>query len=130
MTFTLDQYTNGRTWKCTVKDQYGNSVDTNTVVSKVQSGSVAITKQPQDVTGSIGSGQKLTVSASGDGLTYQWYYLNNGTKTWVKTGCTGNTTGTLTFTLDQYTNGRIWKCIIKDKNGVSADTNTVTSAIK
>ena len=89
----------------------------------------AITKQPENVTGVSGSSQKLTVSASGEGLTYQWYYLN-GEKTWAKTGCTGNKTNTITFVLDQYTDGRTWKCTVTDKYGNTVDTNNAISSLK
>jgi len=44
-----------------------------------------ITKQPVSVTVSSGTTAKVDVDATGEGLTYKWYYKNKGDKKFSRT---------------------------------------------
>ena len=113
---------NGRQVLCRVYDQYGNSVQTNTVTLSM--GNVAkITTQPQNVTVSSGEIAKVTVTASGDGLTYQWYLKNPGKTTFSKSSIVKNY---YSVTMTDAVNGRQVYCVVTDKNGASVKSNTVT----
>jgi len=83
-----------------------------------------IKTQPQDVT--VASGEKATVSftASGDGLTYTWYYKNPGASKFSKT--TAFTTNTYSVTMDESRNGRQVYCVVTDDYGNKLRTDTVT----
>ena len=53
---------------------------------------VSITSQPKSATVAEGQKATVTVGATGDGLTYTWYYLNKGASSYLKTtSFTGNT---------------------------------------
>ncbi len=55
-------------------------------------GAPKITKQPASVAVALGKTAKATVTASGTGLKYQWYYKNPGDSTYKRaTGFTGKT---------------------------------------
>ena len=87
---------------------------------------VAITKQPKSVT--VADGQKATISltATGDGLKYQWYYKYNGK--FVASSGTGKATYSITMT--QACAGRDMYCVITDKYGNTVQSDTVTLGMK
>ena len=110
-----------------MSDKYGNSVYTSAVTSTLRS-IVKITKQPINATGMSGSSQNMTVTASGDGLTYQWQYMKPQ-GSWTNSGMTGSKTATLGITLSSDNNGNSWRCKVSDKYGNSVYTDIVTSEI-
>ena len=82
-----------------------------------------ITQQPTDVTANLGEKFKITVEAEGEGLTYQWYYSNNGGKSFAVSSFKTNT---YAMTMANYCHNRQVYCIITDANGNSVQTDTVT----
>ena len=111
----------GRQVYCVITDKYGNSVKTNTVTLGM---AVKITKQPTSVTVANGKTAKVTVSASGEGRTYKWYFKDKGSsKFYLTTSFTGST---YSVTMNNARAGRQVYCIITDKYGNSVKTNTVT----
>jgi hypothetical protein len=117
-TATMSNTVNGRQIYCIVKDKDGNTVKTNTVW--LLSTTLAIVQQPKNASAAEGATIKASVVASGEGLTYQWYIKNKGKTSFSKSS---NTTATYTATMSDVVNGRQLYCVVKDKNG-----NTVTSA--
>ena len=111
----------GRQVYCVITDKYGNSVTTKTVTLGL---AVKITKQPTSVTVANGSTAKVSVTASGEGKTYKWYFKDKGSsKFYLSTSITGNTYST------KMTNARAGRqiyCVITDKYGNSEKTNVVT----
>ncbi|MBP3415361.1 MAG: GBS Bsp-like repeat-containing protein, partial [Clostridia bacterium] len=116
---TMQQSLSGRQVYCVVTDKYGDSVKTNTVSLNL---AATITKQP--VTTSAADGSKLTVkiAAVGDELTYQWYYIKPGSSTPVKSGVTS---ANYNITMKAEYNGRRIYCVVTDKYGNTAKTNTI-----
>ena len=85
---------------------------------------VSITKQPVDTTVTVGSNISVSVTAVGDGLTYQWYYKNAGSSSFSESSITTNT---YTTTMNQDARiGRQVFCTITDANGKSQSSNIVT----
>lgn len=84
---------------------------------------LAITQQPQDMTAAEGANVIFTVTASGNGLTYQWQFLPASGGQWSDTSATGAKTNQLTVQALSYRNGYQYHCVITDSNG-----NQVTSA--
>ena len=125
-TATMDSTRNGRQVYCVVKDKYGNSVKSNVVTLSMKSGA-KITKQPVSVTVSKNATAKVSVTASGDGLTYTWYFKNKTASTYSKSSITTNT---YTMTMDATRNGRQVYCVVKDKYGNSVKSNVVTLNMK
>ncbi|MBE6823955.1 MAG: hypothetical protein E7513_01275 [Ruminococcaceae bacterium] len=129
-TFTGNYYSvkmnndrNGRKIYCKITDKYGKSVK-STAVTISKGGNVKITKQPTSVTVLGNSNAKVTVSATGNGLKYKWYYKNDGaSKFALTTSFTGNT---YSVKMNNERDGRKLYCKITDKYGKSVTTKTVT----
>ena len=86
-----------------------------------------ITAQPEDVTvEAAGETAAVKVQARGDGLTYQWYVKDRGGK---KFGTSKVTKDTYSVKMTKERNGRQLYCVVTDKSGKTAQTNTVTIAI-
>ena len=111
---------------CVVTDKYGNSVQTNTVTLTLKN-KATITKQPANITGAKGATVKTSVTASGDGLSYTWYFKNKGASSYSKSS---TTTNTYSMTLDATRSGRQVYCVVKDKYGNTVKSNVVTLSIK
>ena len=111
----------GRQVYCVITDKYGNSVKTDVVTLGM---AVKITKQPTSVTVANGSTAKVTVSASGEGKTYKWYFKDKGlSKFYLTTSFKG---ATYSVTMTNARAARQVYCVITDKYGNSVKTNTVT----
>ena len=119
---TLTAANSGRRIYCVITDAYGNSVTTNTV-TMTAANPLTITAQPQSYVGAIGSTATATVKATGEGLTYQWYFANPGATSFTKSG---SKTATYSAALTASNSGRRLYCVIKDAYGNSVTTNTVT----
>ena len=121
---TMTEARNGRRVYCVITDAAGNSVTSNIVTLRMVSTQLAITKQPSDVTVASGKTAKVTVEATGEGLTYQWYYKNAGSSKFALTSAFDGPTYSVTMNSDR--DGRQVYCIITDANGNKVQSNTVT----
>jgi len=118
---------NGRQIYCVVTDKYGKSVQTNTVTLSMRY-AAAITVQPVSVTVANGKTAKVSLTATGDGLTYEWYFKNAGASKFSKTAAfTGNS---YAVAMDSTRDGRQLYCVITDKYGNSVTTDTVTISME
>ncbi len=113
----------GRKVYCVVTDKYGNSVKTNTVTLNMGN-CVNITVQPTSVRVANGKEATVKVKATGDGLTYKWYYANKGSSTFTYTSTFKN--NTYSVSMNSTRAGRKVYCVVTDKYGNSVKTNTVT----
>ena len=115
--FEMVPFRVGRQYYCEITDQYNNTVRTDTVKS---TSDLKILTQPQNVEVATGEKVTITVEAIGEGLQYQWYYMNkNGTYFEVST-YKGKT---YSVNMSEATNGRQVYCVITD-----AENNVVKSA--
>ncbi len=89
-------------------------------------GSVKITTQPKTYVGAVGSMATFTVGASGEGLTYQWWVKAASSSSFVKSSITGTT---YSVPLTEARNGNQVYCVVTDKYGSTARTNTVSMNI-
>ena len=119
---TAKSTTNGRQVYCKITDKYGTTVQSNTV-TLYMGNPAKITKQPANAVAANGSQVKTTLTATGDGLKYEWYFKNAGSTTWSKSSLTGNS---YYVTAKSTTNGRQVYCKITDKYGTTVQSNTVT----
>ena len=116
---------NGRMVRCVVTDKNGGSVISGS--AKMIVSGPAITGQPKDYTGAVNSTAKFTVKASGSGLTYQWQYSDDGGKTWLASSLK-TATYSAKFTADK--NGRMVRCVVTDKNGISVISSAASMKLK
>ena len=118
-----DKY-DGWQYYCIVTDKYGKSVQSDTVtVHKRQI--VSITSQPVDYYGAVGSTIKFTVDATGDGLSYQWYYKKPGGSSFVKSTLASGNKATYTMTMADKYDGWLYRCIVTDAYGNNTVSDTV-----
>ena len=108
-----------------------DSLDTNQneavdeeTVSVSSSSAVEITVQPEDISVSEGETAKVTLKATGEGLTYKWYYKNKGASKFVYTSTFSGDTYTMEMT--EARAGRQIYCEVTDKYGNSVQSDTVT----
>ena len=130
-TFTGNTYTmemnatrDGRQIYCVVTDQYGNTVQTDTVTLTMKASGLKITKQLEPATAANGETVEVSFTAEGEGLTYAWYYKNAGASKFSKTSTfTGNS---YSMEMNDTRNGRQIYCVVTDKYGNTVQTDTVT----
>ena len=71
----MDASKNGRQLYCIIQDIDGNQLKTKTVTFTLES-SFKITSQPTTAVAPEGAIATVKLTASGEGLTYKWYYKN------------------------------------------------------
>ena len=123
---TMKDTTKGRQIYCIVTDKYGTSVKSD-VVTLSMATPLKITKQPVNASAANGSQVKTTLTATGDGLKYEWYFKNAGSSTWSKSSLTGSS---YYVTMKSTTKNRQVYCIVTDKYGNSVISNIVTLNMK
>ena len=111
--------------KCVIKDSAGNSLDSDIATISFGNGQVqpiSITTQPKDVVTKKGETVEFSVKAAGNGLKYQWQYRTGKTGSWKNfASATASTIRKVTGDWD----GWQVKCVIKDADGNSLDSNIV-----
>ncbi|MBQ1555093.1 MAG: hypothetical protein IIZ68_06490, partial [Clostridia bacterium] len=127
---TLSDANNGRYVRCVVTDKNGQSVNSAPASMKVvspQGSRLAITKQPANQTGAIGTLVKFSVTATGEGLTYQWQLSDDQGQNWRNSS---NQTAEYSTTLSDKNNGRYVRCIVTDKNGQSVNSDPASMKVQ
>ena len=128
-TLKLSETNAGRQVYCIVTDANGNTLQSKTVTASLPAEPVefAITKDPESVTAEAGTKVTFKVEATGEGLTYQWYYANAGSKSFK--ALSGKTAATYSFTLSETNAGRRVYCIVTDKNGNTLQSETASASL-
>ncbi|MBQ9843591.1 MAG: hypothetical protein IJO31_05500, partial [Oscillospiraceae bacterium] len=108
---------------CVITDSHGNSVTTDTAsLIALKSVDLAVTTLPESVTVNYGERFTLTVEAVGDGVTYEWYYLDPDGEAWLSTNVRSATySGKMSEKID----GRAVYCVASDIWGNQVATNSV-----
>lgn len=117
----------GREVYCEITDSYGNTARTRTAVLGVTYPDdytpPAVVSQPETVYADAGERASVSFTASGEELTYQWYGKDPGQEKFWKSGLTGTT---YAITMCPEKSGREVYCVITDKYGNTAATDTVS----
>lgn len=117
--FVMALARDGRKVYCLITDKYGKTVKTDVVQTGI---AVKLTKQLTYTPVHYNATAKVKVAASGDGLTYTWYYKNANATRYTKTSVK---TATYSVKLDNFTkNGSVY-CVIRDRYGNQVKTNAV-----
>ena len=120
MTKTVGKW-NGWQIRCLITDS--NGISKTSDVATIYVAMVNITSQLTDVTVAEGKQATWKVSAEGNNLKYQWQYKSSANAGW--TNFQSATGASMTKTVGEW-NGWQVRCVIKDGNGNSVTTNTVT----
>lgn len=117
----------GRQVWCVITDAEGHTVTTRTatLLQEYPEGYQAprIITQPTDVAVDSGEIASTSIVAAGEELTYQWYLRNPGTSIFSRSSLQGDT---YSVTMVPSKSGREVYCVVTDKYGNTAQTNTVT----
>ncbi len=128
LSVTVSETSDGQKYRCIATSSDGKKAISNTVTIKV---AAAITKQPANATGAVGSDAKFSVTASGAGtLSYQWQYYDKTKSTWKDSGMTGAKTTTITVPVTEARNGQKYRCVVTSSNGTTVTSSTATLTVK
>ena len=114
----------GRRVYCVVTDKYGYSVQSKTFILRE---SVSILTAPKSAKAAIGKTVKVSVKASGDGLTYKWYVKDKGASKYT---VSKTKSATYSVKMTSKVNGRRLICYVYDKYGNKVQCETVTLKAK
>lgn len=117
-TLNVETLHNNFQYRCVIEDDFGHEIYSDVVVLKV----FGIKTQPKTGCAANGAHTKVSVSAIGDGLQYQWYVKEAGGTKYVKSSVT---TATYSCKMTAKNDGRYVRCRITDQYGNSAWTKTV-----
>lgn len=127
---TMSASRDGRKVYCLITDSNGNSVKTKTVTLTMDNSigtALKIKTQPANATAASGKKVSTKVTATGEGLKYQWFVLSVGAEDYAKSSTTKNIYST---TMNSSRNGNLVFCVVTDSHGNTVVTNTVTLRMK
>ncbi|MCD8017976.1 MAG: hypothetical protein LUE97_09330, partial [Oscillospiraceae bacterium] len=125
LSVTMTEARDGQQYRCIVTDENGDSVISDAATLSLSSaGSIVITAQPSDCAGAAGDTATFTVEATGNGLTYQWQYLNAGASTWRDSGMSGADTATVSVPITDARDGQQYRCVVTDEDGNSVASDS------
>ena len=114
-------------YRCVITDANGVKLTSTACTLTIDP---VLKSHPANKTASVGETAKFTVSATGASLKYQWYYSNDGGKTWTKSQATGSRQATLNIAVKKGYNGLMYRCVITDANGNVLTTNGAKLTVK
>ena len=121
-TLKMNHDVSGRQIYCIISDQYGNKVTSN-IVTFIATTPLKITSQPKDVTVTSGTKATTSITATGDGLKYLWYYADKGSETFSRSSESSNT---YSLEMNPARSGRRVYCVVMDQYGNKITSNTIT----
>ena len=108
-------------YRCQLKDSNGNTIYSNEAALIISKGTtLKITKQPESVYALANTSTTLSCKADGVGLTYQWQWHDANKSNWSNSWGTG---ATITKTVRENWDGRVFRCLVTDAQGNSVVTN-------
>ena len=120
---TMNEERDGRYVYCKVYDQNGKYVKSKTVSLRMAEPAV-IVQEPKSVKVANGETASVSLKATGDGLTYKWYYKNPGA---TKYSYTSSFTGPdYSIKMNKDRDGRYVYCKVYDKYGTVVKSKTVS----
>jgi len=117
----------GSQYRCKITDKVTGAV---LYTDAVTLGVLYITDSPDSISVKAGSKAKFSVEATGQGLTYQWYYKSPGGTSFKRTTFSGCKTDTLTVSAKSTHNGYQYKCKITDESGNYRYSTAATLTVK
>jgi len=106
----------GNQYRCRVSDASG-AYKYSSYATLVVKEPLAIISSPKRQTVEAGEKARFTVQATGEDLTYQWYYRKPGTTDWTKSTAGSADEATLSVTAKNYLNGYQYRCKVTDDGG-------------
>ncbi len=123
-------YRSNQQYRCEITDSKGNLVISDVVKLTPMPVALAITEQPVSYVGAVNDDVTFPLTATGNGLTYQWFYSDNAGATWTKSGTPGFNTASLHPILRSYRDGYLYYCQITDIFGNSVTSDVVSMTVR
>ena len=108
---------------CVVTDAYGDSMTSDKAVLRLPT-ELTITVQPEDAELPEGEMTEISVEATGDGLTYQWYVMPGDSGEYIL--AEGFTTNVYSVVVDESSDWSSVYCQITDAYGNTITSNSVS----
>ncbi len=115
----------GYKYRCVITSLGGKTLNSKDV--KIRH-ILKITKQPEDIFGELGKSYTATIEASGDGVSYTWYMIDDSTGSKVSITYKGYKTNKLTVKLDEKTENKLFVCVVKDTYGTEIESKQIIVA--
>lgn len=125
LTVSATMENSGSVYRCQVTSGYGTVVESQSAALTVVDAPV-ITGQPENVSITEGEDASFTVTATGEGLKYQWQVYSSGE--WMN--CAEGQTPTLTLNnVALADDGQTYRCVITSGYGTTITSDTVTLTV-
>ena len=133
LSFSAPATYDGRLYRCVITDAKGNTVVSEAAklsIGEATGDPIIINAQPKDVSVAAGSATSFIVEATGEGLTYQWQVSSSNGERWGNTSLAGAKTNILQLVAPSNYNGRLYRCVITDKNGNTVITDAAKLTVR
>jgi len=124
--FTASKSYDGYLYRCVVTNASGSMTSPPATLAVYTP--LSITSQPVDFVGEIDDTASFTVVAEGDGLTYQWQWLNSS-GVWKDQSYASFKVSTLQVQMTESRVGYTYRCRVTDERGNSVNSNAVTMTV-
>ena len=125
LTVSATMENSGSVYRCQVTSGYGTVVESQSAALTVD-GAPAITGQPENVSITEAEDASFTVTATGEGLKYQWQVYSSGE--WMN--CAEGQMPTLTLNnVALADDGQTYRCVITSVYGTTITSDTVTLTV-
>ena len=133
LSFSAPATYDGRLYRCVITDAKGNTVVSEAAklsIGEATGDPIIINAQPKDATVAAGNATAFIVEAEGEGLTYQWQVSSSNGERWGNTNLLGAKTNALQLMATANYNGRLYRCVITDKNGNTVITDAAKLTVR
>ena len=120
---------NGYQYRCVITDRNGEQVISEGATLTVKD-VLAITAQPASKSVTEGDSATFKVTATGEGLKYQWQFKKANETQWKDSGMEGATTNSITVQGTKARNGYQYRCIITDGSGKQVTSEGATLTVE
>ena len=117
-------------YRCEINDADGDTLVSDAAVLAAQEMDIVILTQPENYVGAVNDEVTFTVEATGNGLTYEWFFSTDYGETWAKSYTPGYMTNILAPILRAYRDNYMYKCVVTDVLGNSVESEAVSMTVK
>ncbi len=87
---------------------------------------LAIVTEPVSFVGKVGEHASFTVEVNRSDVTYQWYFSNNGGKSWGVSTLLGNDTASMVIPMKAFRVGQMYRVVVTDSENHTVESQTVS----
>ena len=126
--FTAAARHNGYQYQCMVSNAKGSAISNivTLTVNPAQTKPV-ITTQPASTSGKAGETVRFSIKATGQDLSYQWYYRQPDASSWTAVSAASGKTANYSFTAAARHNGYRYKCVVSNSAGSTTSAVAILS---